>query len=268
MVSDARIRSTARATSTDFLNWTEQTPMTFSDTDSATPSQHLYTNQTHPYFRAPHIYISLPGRIHFNRSALTEAQSAEVCPDPVSGGGVDISDGVLLSTRAGTTRYDFTFKESFIRPGIGYNNWTSRTNYPALGVMQTGASEMSLYVQRDYDQQTAHLDRMTLRIDGFASVNASYAGGEMVTKPFTFSGRELEINYSTSAAGDLKVEIQESGGRPVQGYALDECPEIIGDELERTVRWGEGSDVSKLAGTPIRLRFAMKDADLFSLRFR
>ena len=80
MVSDARIRSTARATSTDFLNWTEQTPMTFSDTDSATPSQHLYTNQTHPYFRAPHIYVSLPGRIHFNRSALTEAQSAEVCP--------------------------------------------------------------------------------------------------------------------------------------------------------------------------------------------
>ena len=82
MVSDARIRSTARATSTDFLNWTEQTPMTFSDTDSATPSQHLYTNQTHPYFRAPHIYVSLPGRIHFNRSALTGAQSAEVCPDP------------------------------------------------------------------------------------------------------------------------------------------------------------------------------------------
>ena len=82
MVSDARIRSTARGTSTDFLNWTEQTPMAFSDTDSNhPPSQHLYTNQTHPYFRAPHIYISLPGRIHFNRSALTEAQAAAVCPE-------------------------------------------------------------------------------------------------------------------------------------------------------------------------------------------
>ena len=127
---------------------------------------------------------------------------------------------------------------------------------------------MSLYVQRDYDQQTAHLDRMTLRIDGFASVNASYAGGEMATKPFTFSGKELEINYSTSAAGSIRVEIQEAGGRAVQGYALDECPEIIGDELERAVRWEGVSDVSKLAGTPIRLRFAMKDADLFSLRFR
>ena len=268
MVSDARIRSTARATSTDFLNWTEQTPMTFSDTGSATPSQHLYTNQTHPYFRAPHIYISLPGRIYFNRSALTEAQSAAVCPDPVSGGGIDISDGVLLTTRAGTTHYDFTFKESFVRPGIGYNNWTSRTNYPALGVVQTGPTEMSLYVQRDYDQQTAHLDRMTLRIDGFASVNAPYTGGEMVTKPFRFSGKELEINYATSAAGSLRIEVQEANGVPVTGYALDECPEIIGDELERSVCWEGGGDVSKLAGTPIRLRFVMKDADLFSLRFR
>ena len=90
----------------------------------------------------------------------------------------------------------------------------------------------------------------------------------MVTKPFTFSGKELEINYSTSAAGGIRVEVQEASGAPVQGYTLDECPEIIGDELERIVRWEEGSDVSKLAGTPIRLRFAMKDADLFSLCFR
>ena len=268
MVGDDRIRSTARATSTDFLNWTEQTPMTFSDTGSTTPSQHLYTNQTHPYFRAPHIYISLPGRIHFGRRALTEAQDAEVCPDPVSGGGTDISDGVLLTTRAGTTHYDFTFKESFIRPGIGYNNWTSRTNYPALGVVQTGENEMSLYVQRDYDQGTAHLDRLTLRIDGFASVNAPYAAGEMVTRPLQFSGEELEINYSTSAAGGIRVEIQDASGVPVDGYTLDECSEIIGDELDRVARWEGGSDVSKLAGTPIRLRFVIQDADLFSLRFR
>ena len=119
-----------------------------------------------------------------------------------------------------------------------------------------------------YDQRTAHLDRMTLRIDGFASVNAPYIGGEMVTKPFRFSGKELEINYATSAAGSLRIEVQEANGVPVAGCALDECPEVIGDELERIVCWEGGGDVSRLAGTPIRLRFVMKDADLFSLRFR
>ena len=58
-------RASARATSIDFLNWTKQTPMSYSDTRTTTPSAHLYTNQTQPYFRAPHIYISLPGRIFF-----------------------------------------------------------------------------------------------------------------------------------------------------------------------------------------------------------
>ena len=105
-----------------------------------------------------------------------------------------------MTTRAGSRRYDFTFRESFIRPGIGCGNWTSRTNYPALGVVQTGASEMSLYVQREYAQPTAYLERFVLRLDGFSSVRASFDGGEVLTRPFTFSGRALEINYSTSAA--------------------------------------------------------------------
>ena len=41
-----------------------------------------------------------------------------------------------------------------------------------------------------------------------------------------------------------------------------------GDEIERVVHWQSGSDVRKLAGLPVRLRFIMRDADLYSLRFR
>jgi hypothetical protein len=78
----------------------------------------------------------------------------------------------------------------------------------------------------------------------------------------------LEINYSTSAAGSIRVEIQEMGGEPIPGFRLADCPEIIGDEIARVVSWKDGGDVSRLAGKPVRLRFVMKDADLFSLRFR
>ena len=173
-----------------------------------------------------------------------------------------------MTTRAGSRRYDFTFRESFIRPGIGCGNWTSRTNYPALGVVQTGASEMSLYVQREYAQPTAYLERFVLRLDGFSSVRASFAGGEVLTKPFTFSGRALEINYSTSAAGGLRVEIQDAAGSPIPGFAFAECPEIIGDEISRVVSWAGGGEVAALVGKPIRLRFALRDADLFALRFK
>ena len=279
-------RATFRATSKDFRHWTKRTLMTYSDTESTVPSANLYTNQTHPYFRAPHIYIALPGRIFFadtdhisHEDDIAAAGRKVISPElrefvkqnlsenlQTSTG--DYSDGVLLSTRAGSTRFDFTFLESFIRPGIGLENWTTRTNYPAQGVVQTGPSEMSLYVQRDFGQRTAHLQRMTLRIDGFASVNAPYKGGEMLTKPFAFAGRELHINYSTSAAGDIRVEIQEPNGNAIPPFTLTECVPIIGDQIDRVVAWNDGSDVRRLAGQPIRLRFVMKDADLFSLCFK
>ena len=180
----------------------------------------------------------------------------------------DHSDGVLLTTRAGSTVYDFTFRESFVRPGIGVNNWTTRTNYPACGIVPTGDGEMSFYVQRNYGQKgTAYLERMTLRLDGFASLNAPYQGGEMVTKPLRFKGNRLEINYATSAAGGIRIEMQDPKGQPIPGFTLEDCPEIIGDQIERTVTWKGGSDLSSLSGKAVRMRVVLKDADLYSIRF-
>lgn len=261
-------RATARSTSSDFRTWTPQTLMTYSDTASTTPSQHFYTNQTAPYFRAPHLYIALAARFQQGRQALTEEQANRVAVGDLGGAAKDISDGVLLTSRAGTTRYDFTLRESFIRPGIGLNHWVSRTNYPALGVVPTGPAEMSMYVQRNYGQKSAYLERLTLRTDGFISVHAPYDGGEMLTKPLRFSGKELEVNLATSAAGGFRVEIQNEAGQPLPGYTLQDCPEMIGDEIGRVVSWKGGSDVSALAGRAIRLRFVMNDADLYSFQFR
>jgi hypothetical protein len=156
----------------------------------------------------------------------------------------------------------------FVRPGIGYSNWTSRNNYPAMGVVQTGPNEMSLYVQRNYGQRQSYLERLTLRLDGFASVNAPYQGGEMITRPFRFTGNRLEINYSTSAAGGIRVEVQDAGGAPIPGFSLADCPEIVGDEIERIVRWKGSENLNALGGKTIRLRFVMKDADLYALRFQ
>jgi len=78
----------------------------------------------------------------------------------------------------------------------------------------------------------------------------------------------LVMNFSSSAAGSLAVEIQDLDRRPLEGYALADCPEIFGDSLEQVVHWKSGSDVARLAGRPLRLRFVLKDADLYALRFR
>jgi hypothetical protein len=52
------------------------------------------------------------------------------------------------------------------------------------------------------------------------------------------------------------------------GFALDDAVEQIGDDIEQIVTWKTGSDLSQWSGKPMRLRFVMKDADLFSLQFR
>ena len=170
-------------------------------------------------------------------------------------------------TSRGGNRYDRTFMEAFVRPGLDRGNWVSRNGIPATGIVQTGPTEMSIYVGQNYVQPTAHLARYAMRLDGLGAVHASYAGGEMVTKPLTFEGTQLLLNSATSAAGGIRVEIQTADGNPIPGFTLEECPVIVGDSIERAVTWDNGSDLSRLAGQAIRLRFVMMDADLYALRF-
>ncbi|MDX2029056.1 MAG: hypothetical protein SF339_00180 [Blastocatellia bacterium] len=255
------VRWVARATSTDFLHWSDPVEMSFGDA----PPEHLYTNQTHPYFRAPHIYLGIAARFMPGRQVLTEAQARAVNVDP--GYFKDISDSVLLSSRGGA-RYDRSFLEALIKPEIGWEHWTSRTNYPALNIVPTGPNEMSFYVQKNYGQPTHHLQRYVLRTDGLVAVRAPYAGGELVTKPLKFAGKRLLLNFATSAAGGVRVEVQDAAGRPLPGCALTDAVEQIGNEIERAVAWRAGEDISALAGQTVRLRFVMKDAELFSFRFR
>ena len=57
-------------------------------------------------------------------------------------------------------------------------------------------------------------------------------------------------------------------GVAVPGFALSDGVELLGDDLGRVVRWKERTPLGRLAGTPVRLRFRLIDADLFSFRFR
>ena len=68
--------------------------------------------------------------------------------------------------------------------------------------------------------------------------------------------------------GFVRVEIQDMEGHPQPGFTLDECPEIFGDAIDGTVRWESRGDMRLLAGQPVRLRFTLKDADLFAFRFQ
>ena len=230
-----RLRTISRTTSDDFLAWSDPVA-----TNPNAPGEHLYTSQTHPYYRAPHIYIALPTRFMPDRGSST--------------------DILFMATRAGSASFARLFGEAFIRPGLDPSRWGNRSNYVALNVVPTGPAELSLY------HKSGH--RYVLRPDGFISVRAGTAEGELLSKLLTFAGDTLILNYSTSAAGRLRVEIQNPDGTPVPGFGLGECSALIGDAIEGTAGWSSNADLGALAGKPVRLRFVMTECDLYSLQFR
>jgi hypothetical protein len=264
-VEGQRVRWISRTTSTDLVDWSAPEELDFGDA----PAEHLYTNLIRPYYRAPHILVGTPARFLPGRWALTSEQEAAIGlhdDDKYDGLPGALSEAVLVSSRGGR-RCDRTFLEALVRPGDDERDWVARSNYPALGIISTGERQMSMFVARHYGQPSAYLERLSLRVDGFASVTAGFEGGELITPTFVFPGDGLSLNISTAAVGSVRVEIQDETGMALQGLALDDGHELIGDDVDRLASWGPGSDLSHLRGRAVRLRLVLKEADVYALRF-
>ena len=124
-----------------------------------------------------------------------------------------------------------------------------------------------MYISEHYQWPDNRIRRLVLPRHRLASVNAGAQGGEFTTRPVKFEGQHLTLNYATSAAGSVQVELQDETGQPLPGYMLADSIPMFGDELNAAVTWQSMNDVSSLAGKCVRLRFVLKDADLFALRF-
>lgn len=104
--------------------------------------------------------------------------------------------------------------------------------------------------------------------DGFVSLRAGFTGGEFTTPLLRFAGAQLLLNVDTGAAGEVRVEILDTGGRPFPGFALGDCDRIhTANEINRVVKWQGSTSLPKLAGQPVRLRFVRRDTDLFAFQF-
>ncbi len=187
--------------------------------------------------------------------------------------GTALTEGLLMASRDGV-HFD-RWNEAFLRPGPErVDTWNYGHNYIAWHAVETAsalpgaANELSLYASEGaWTGDSNAMRRYTLRLDGFVSVHGGWRGGELLTKLLKFDGRELRLNMATSAAGGVRVEIQDADGQPLPGFALENCSTVFGDAVDRPVVWENGSDVSGLAGQAVRLRFVLKDADLYSFRF-
>ncbi len=238
-VAKGLIRDIRVCTSNDFVNWTDPEFVKY----PGAPREHLYTNAVIPYERAPHVLLGFPTRFY-----VKEAQT----------------EPVFMASRDGGSTFH-RWPDALIPKDAPMERDGNRGNYMVNGLLRGNEREYYVYATEGYD--TARIRRFTYRVDGFVSVRAN-SGGEVVTPPIVFRGSTLWINYSAREGGSVCVEVQDAGGSSLKRLRLEDCLPMTGDSIEKEVRWQKGTtSLGRIEGKSVRLRFVLKNADLFSFRF-
>lgn len=233
------VRAIRTATSKDFLTWENQVDLAYG---KDAPAVQLYTNAIRPYARAPHLMLGFPTRYQPKHSQV---------------------EPVFMSSR---DRVNFKrWEEALIPITAPKDRDGNRSNYMTCGMLFLPGrpNELSVYASEAYYAGPgSRIRRFSFRVDGF--VSASARQGELVTKELTFAGTKLNLNLVSR--GESRVEILDDAGKPVPGYALEDCQPLKGDFVDQSASW-KGGDLSKLASKIVKLRFVLNDADLFALQF-
>ncbi len=264
---EGHVRDIRLATSPDFIHWTEHGLLDYGN--DALEIQ-LYTNNVQKYFRA-NAFIGMPTR-YIDRSP--DKNNYKYLPD-VGGfrpmliekygrGGTAITEGAIMTSRDGL-HFD-RIGEAYLAPGIeNGDNWVYGDGYFARGFAVTKSDfigepdEISFYVVKGYRARPVSVERYTTRMDGFLSWSADFKGGEVLTKPFTFEGSKMSVNFATSALGYLHIVFCDEDGNEISGY---DSGRLFGNSIDRPVDFEK--DLSELNSKTVRMRISMKDAEFYS----
>ncbi len=235
------VRAIRTAVSKDFLEWTGQADLAYGEA----PPEQLYTNAIRPYPRAPHLFVGFPTRY--------EAKQQQVEP-------------ILMTSRDAVNfrRWDEAPLIPITAPEDRDGN---RSNYMANGMLRLPGreGELSVYAtEAYYAGPGSRLRRFAFRLDGFASATAK-GRGVILTKPLTFSGSTLSLNLVSR--GESRIELVDADGQAIPGFALADCAPVSGDHLDQPVSW-KGGSLAPLAGRTVRLRFDLRDADLYAFQIQ
>ena len=102
-----------------------------------------------------------------------------------------------------------------------------------------------------------------LRRDGFASMDANGAGGELTTRPVRFSGKYLFANID-APAGSLTAEILDKAGAVIQPFSAANFVSAGGDATKARLTWRGAADLAAVAGRPVKFRFQLSGGKFYS----
>lgn len=117
----------------------------------------------------------------------------------------------------------------------------------------------------EHDKKIVSIGRASWRLDGFVSLDAGSTEGIVETVPIRSSGGHLEVNVNASF-GYLRVEILTARGDPLPGYGREDCAPMQSDDVCQIAHWNGTDHLPETQ--PIRLRFHLRQAQLYSFRMR
>ncbi|MFC1714400.1 hypothetical protein ACFL6S_12090 [Candidatus Poribacteria bacterium] len=103
----------------------------------------------------------------------------------------------------------------------------------------------------------------TLRRDGFASMGAGSAQGELTTRPVRFNGKHMFVNADCDD-GELRVEILDLQDKVIAPFSRDNCIPIKVDKTLQAVQWQGTDDLSRITGRTVKFRFYLTNGQLYA----
>jgi len=246
-----RIRVIGRSVSDDFNHWTEPEVVLQPDEDDP-PGLEFYGM---PVFKYQDLYLGMPWAYHaYPEESLTRMAA--------------LLDTQLAVSRDGVHWKRAGDRKPFIPRGPA-SSIDQGMIYTAKEPVVVGDELWFYYGGFDGDHGcwcSANICLAKLRLDGFISMDAGDKEGTLVTKPFYCEGRDLIIN-ADARGGQIAVAVLDEAGNQtgnLDGFKKIDCALFDGDAVRHKVTWRDNISLEALRGQPIRLKFYMQQAKLYS----
>jgi hypothetical protein len=250
----------AVATSEDFVHWSEMqvclTPDAVDDAwvKSAEQRTEFYAMNGFAYGRS---YLGIVPLFRIERIHDTIGKEQSKFDGPM--------EGQLIASRDGLSWQRLADRNPVIPSG---RDWDRSIMNVATTPIVVGDEVWHYYTAINTTHgssrppKTITLGLAKRRLDGFVSLDAGPDEAIVETTPIAGRTGRLEINATPSGGGSVTVEVVDVAGKPLAGYAAEDCIPLTTDAIRHNVRWKQHETLPSDA--PFRLRFRFRNASLYS----
>lgn len=148
-------------------------------------------------------------------------------------------------------------------------SWDSKMVYTARAPVIVGDKLFFYYSGYDtIHDDDAHakgaIGLATLRLDGFCSMHAGKSEGRLISRREVFNTPMVTINAKCASCGYVTAELLDRDDKVIPGFSRQDCAAFTGDSVRHELKWKTAAFPKKLIDKDKKVRFYIKNADLYS----